>query len=360
LKRFRSARDPDFAAALLLYVRNTPAPVRTDTNEITHWLENFTRQFGDPFYVFGFYRDDQLVGFAEAAYLTEERLVVFDYLVIDELNRRNNVFFEFVDHLKRYIETEHPEYRYGLVEACYGPGQTVPSQESALLTRLLKVQGFRVIRAPYYQPRMTLEDAESEMHGDLLIWSTTPIETIKTETYLRFVRAIYYKYYLPWQSIIPADEADYQRHLRNLYERIEREIGRRKTILVNGHKMLLRTETRKPIMTVHRIVSFAAQALIVVVLLTASLLGLKLTFHLSNTTFATIYGLAIASFITVAAIVSREAREIFFELSSLTRFLWRPKTQGLKGAARRAQVGESRNRKASRTAQPPEESADTD
>lgn len=344
LKRFRTARDPDFAAALLLYVRNTPPPVRTDTNEITHWLENFTRQFGDPFYVFGFYRDGQLVGFAEAAYLTEEHLVVFDYLVIDELNRRNNVFFEFVDHLKRYVESEHPEYRYGVVEACYGPGQEVPSQECALLTRLLKVQGFRVIRAPYYQPRMTLEDAESEMRGDLLIWSPTPIDSLKTETYLGLVRAIYYRYYLPWQSIIPAEEEEYRAHLQHLYSRMEREIGRKKTILVNGHKMVLRTEAQKPIMTVHRIVGFAGQALLLVVLLTAALLGLKFGFHLSNSAFATIYGLAIVSFVTVAAIVSREAREIFFELSSLTRHLLRPGHGSRQTRRRQTRVGESRNR----------------
>jgi hypothetical protein len=62
LKRFRTSRDPDFAAALILYARNTAAALRTDTNEITYWLDNFSARFGNPFYVFGFYRNRQLVG----------------------------------------------------------------------------------------------------------------------------------------------------------------------------------------------------------------------------------------------------------------------------------------------------------
>jgi hypothetical protein len=174
LMRFRSSRDPDFAAALLLYLRNTQAPVRTDTNEIAYWLDTFAKKFGTPFYAFGFYRDGQLVGYAEGAYLRDERLVVLDYLVIDEVHRRSNVFFELVDHLKRYIESEHPDYRYATVEAGYGPGQKTPTQESVLLTRLLKIQGFRVVRAPYYQPRLSLGDAENEMAGNFALCDDHP------------------------------------------------------------------------------------------------------------------------------------------------------------------------------------------
>jgi len=76
--------------------------------------------------------------------------MVFDYLVIDKGSRRNNVFFEFVDHLKRYLEEAHPEYRYAVVEVCYGPGQRYPSPEACLLTRLLKVQGFLVARGAIF------------------------------------------------------------------------------------------------------------------------------------------------------------------------------------------------------------------
>jgi hypothetical protein len=328
LKRFSSSRDPDFAAALLIYVRNTPASIRTDTNEITYWLDQFTAKFGDDFYVFGFYRGRELVGYAEAAYLKDERLIAFDYLTIDEAHRRNNVFYEFVDHLKCYLENDHPEYRYAVAEITYGANQQYPSPESSLRTRLFKLQGFKVIRAPYYQPRMMLDDPESEMKADLLIYSTENLENIQTESYLSIVHTIYYKYYLRWDSVVPDPTDAYKAHLDELYSRIKASIGRKRMIAVNGHKTILATTSKKRVMTLHRIVSFAFQALIVIMLLTASMLGLKAVFRLSNSSFAAIYILAISSFMAVAGIVSKEARMLFAEFVALAKFVFRRKVGG--------------------------------
>jgi len=329
LKRFVSSRDPDFAAALLLYLRNTPANIRTDSNEITYWIDEFSAKFGDPFYVFGFYRDRHLVGYAEAAYFRTARLFVLDYVVIDESSRRNNVFYEFVDQLKRYLEVAHPEYRYGAVEVGYGPQQRHPSQPSALLIRLLKLQGFRVVRALYYTPRLTLDDAESGMQADLLLFAAGDVESIHAETYLSIVRTIYFDYYLRWKSIIPDPGNAYKKHLDDLFSKVQSSLGRRKTIVVNGHKALLSAPIKKPLLTVHRIVVFSFQALLVIVLVTTAMLGLKTIFRLSNSSFAYIYLLAVVSFVTVAGIVSKDARTVFAEIVSLIKYLSHRKANGL-------------------------------
>lgn len=325
LKRYLSSRDPDFAAALMIYVRNTPANIRTDTNEITHWLDKFTDKFGDVFHVFGFYRDRQLVGYAEGAYFREERLIALDYITIDSAHRRNNIFFEFVDQLKQYFEQTYPEYRYGVAEVTYGAGQQYPSQESRLMIRLLKLQGFHVIHAPYFQPRLMLDDAESEMRADLLIFSTTQMDSIKVDTYLSIVHTLYYKYYLPWKSVVPATTEAYEAHLDELYSKILSGLKRKKSIPVNGHSLILQTPRRKPVITVHRIVSFSLQALLLIILLTAAMLGLKAVFNLSNASFAAIYVLAISSFMAVAGIVSKEARDIFAQFVLLAKFFSRRK-----------------------------------
>lgn len=327
LKRFRDSRDPDFAAALLLYVRNTPSPIRTDTNEIAYWLDHFEKTLANDFYAFGFYRDNNLVGFAEAAYFAQECLFVLDYLVIDVGSRRNNVFFEFVDHLKQYCENLHPEYRYAVVEVCYGPGQTYPSQEARLLARLLKMQGFRIARAPYFQPRMKLADAESEMRADLLIYSSANLERIRTETYLAIVRTIYYAYYAPWQAIVPEPPGDYKKHLDGLYSEIESELGKRQTVILNGHKTLLSEAQTRPAIALHRVTSFSIQGLLVIVLLTAGMLGLKVMFRLSNASFTAIYALAVISFFAVAAIVSKSAHTVFLELLSVGKHFLSKRTR---------------------------------
>jgi hypothetical protein len=321
LKRFTSSSDIDFASALLLYVRNTAANIRTDTNEIVHWLDRFSKEFNDEFYVFGFYHNRQLVGYAEAAYFREERLFALDYLVVDEPFRRSGVFNEFVDSLRFFLEEAHPEYRYGFAEVAYGSDEHQPSQESALRIRLLKMQGFRVIRAPYYQPRLMHDDVESEMRAELLIYSAPPLESIRTETYLKVVHTIYYKYYLRWKSVIPESANEYEKQLDHLFGRIKSSIGKRRAIAINGHKTVLRPTTRKPIVTVHKLVGFAAQALIVIVLLTASILALRLAFNITGSLLITIYGIALLSFFAVAGIVSKDARAIFGELVALVKYI---------------------------------------
>jgi hypothetical protein len=321
LKRFTSSSDLDFASALLLYVRNTAANIRTDTNEITHWLDTFSAKFQDEFYVFGFYRNKQLVGYAEAAYFRQERIFALDYLVIDKAARRSGVFHEFVDQLRFYLEDAHPEYRYGLAEVAYGSDERHPSQQSALLIRLLKSQGFRVARAPYYQPRLMHDDAESEMRAELLIYSATPVEQIRAETYLSIVRTIYYKYYLRWKTIIPDSGQEYEKHLDRLFAKIQSSVGKRQTIRVNGHQAILTPSRKKPVITVHKLVGFSVQALLVIVLLTASMLGLRFAFNITSSVFVLIYGLALLSFFAVAGIVSKDARAIFGELVSLLKYI---------------------------------------
>jgi len=322
LKRFVSSHDPGFAEALLLYVRNTPAAERTESNEIAFWLEEFGKGHDCVFYVFGFYKDEQLVGFAEVGYFFAEHLLVFDYLVLDAEQRRNNVFYEFVDHLRRYLEGAHPEYRYAVAEVCYGPNEQNPWPQARLIVRLLKLQGFHVVHAPYFQPRLLLDDPESEMRADLLIYSAAAIEKLRVETYLAIVRAIYFKYYLPWNCGILEDANAYEGHLKDVYAKIDMSLKGKQTIVVNGHKLLLDAPDKKPQMRMHRVVAFTTQSLVVIVLLTAVMLGLRKAFTLSDTSFASIYVLAVCSFVALAGIVSKQARAIFSEVLEFARQVW--------------------------------------
>ena len=315
----------------MLYVRNTEPAARTNTNEIAHWTDHFEAQFGTPFYVFGFYRDRELVGFAEAAFLASSNMFAFDYLILDEAHRRNNVFYEFVDHLKRYLEKRHPEYQFGVLETPYGAGEDHPSPEAQLLIRLMKLQGFHVVHAPYYQPRLRLEDAESEMRADLLVYSPAKIQSLKTDTYLAMVRSIYYEYYLPWKSLLPERQDAYREHLDRLFRSISTSVQGKKSVTVNGHKTLLSAPERQRPMTVHRIVMFGLQASLVTLLLTASMLGLKSAFGLSNASFAGVFLLALGSFVALAGIVSKDARDVLAQLLVFAKDVMRlrSKSEGL-------------------------------
>jgi len=242
--------------------------------------------------------------------------------VLDAEQRRNNVFYEFVDHLKRYLETAHPEYRYAVAEVCYGPNEQQPWPQARLIVRLLKLQGFHVVHAPYFQPRLLLDDPESEMRADLLIYCSGGIERLRVETYLAIVHAIYFKYYLPWNCGILEDAQGYESHLKQVFAKIGSSLQGKNTIAVNGHKLLLNAPQQRPHLRLHRLVSFTAQSLAAVVLLTVALLGLRTAFRLSDASFASIYILAIYSFIALAGIVSKQARTIFSEVLAFAKHIW--------------------------------------
>jgi hypothetical protein len=322
LKRFASSKSADFPSALLLYVRNTPANVRADTNEITYWLDNFQETFSDNFYVFGFYKNRLLIGYAQAAYFQTERIFALDYIALDEKHRANGAFHEFVDQLRDFMEVEHPEYYYGFAEVVSGSDeQDFESTKGHLLIRLFKHQGFRIIKAPYYQPRVMFDVPESEMKADLMIYSRDELKEISTETYLKIINTIYFKHYLRWKQIFPETQPQYRKYLETLYTKVKSGVGRNRTILINGHKAVLKTSAQKPVISIHRFISFSIQGLLIITLLAAAMLGLKVAFNLSIITLILIYFLSITSFMGVVGIVSKEAREIFGQTLELAKFV---------------------------------------
>ena len=323
LKRFVNSSDPDFAGALRVYARNISPSIRTNTNEITSWLDNRPKTFTGEFYVFGFYLDRKIVGFAEASYFAHRQIFVCDYIVVDEPYRRHGVFFEFIDQLRANLEAIHPEYRYATAEVAYGTGEEYPSHSSRLLERLLKLIGFRVIRAPYFQPRLAINDVESEMPSDLLVFSREAGDRMHTETYLQIVRTIYYEYYLPWYSTGAETAKAYKKILDRLFAEIQNSLRRKKHVAVNGHSLVLPGPAPPPAYTSQKsILVFSAQSIVIVVALMAAMSGLRLLFHLSDQLFLATSALAVLTFLAIAGIVSKEARIVFTHATQVTKALF--------------------------------------
>jgi len=324
LRRFSRSSDPDFASALLLYVRNTPPHIRTSTNEITAWLDACPKSFTGKFYVFGFYLNNRLVGYSEAAYFPIEQVLTFDYITLDLPFRKNNVFFEFVDHLKRFFEQQHPEFRYALAEVAYGVGQQYPSQDSRLLVRLLKLQGFKVIRSPYFQPRLSLSQPDTEMRADLLVYAQASSDALPSETYLRFVRTLYYSYYLPWKETnTPKTSAPYRRHIDKLFRRVELAIGRKRIVLINGHSTALQAISTQTVSSSQdQTFKFASLSLVVIALVAGTMLALQSTFHFSEPSFVAVLVGTLITYVSAASIVSKEARSVLSQLTKLARHLF--------------------------------------
>jgi hypothetical protein len=240
LRRIASSKDPTLVEALAVYTAEIAPTFTTDTNEIVHWLDHYEETFGDSLLVFSLAVRRRIVGFAHMVYFRSEQIVVFDYLVIAQAYRKNNVFFEFVEQIREYFRARSWPVRWIAVEVAL-TYQPRPDAPAALLIRLLKLEGFRVAKAPYYSPLLNFHNLESEMAAVLLLSGDAGISRIKRETYLRIVTTIYYKHYLRWYSIYPTEEQkERARRISILERQIQDSLGHTKSVELNGHGLLMR------------------------------------------------------------------------------------------------------------------------
>ncbi len=241
LIRWKSPKSPDFVKALKLYSDNIEPAYRTDTNEITYWLERFEKKFGDPFYILGLYYNSLLIGFSELAFFREEKFIQIDYLVIDQKFRKNNSFYEFLDKISSFLSQENLIYDYIICEVgCYFEGNE-PTENSKALIRLLKMSHFGVLKSAYYAPRLGKNNYESQTRAVLMMYSAVEVKQIKTETYLKIIQTIYFKYYERWyfDFFLEKERTEYKTLLNNLFEKIKKSIGNKDYIEINGYNNLL-------------------------------------------------------------------------------------------------------------------------
>src|ERR1700722_10531766 len=99
IRSFRSAKDHDFHKIIQIYDANTHPQIKTDSREIAHWLQHDNERTDGKFYVCGLYVSGVPVGFVEFIYLRKERLIQFDYFVIESVRRTAGAFHTFAEQM---------------------------------------------------------------------------------------------------------------------------------------------------------------------------------------------------------------------------------------------------------------------
>lgn len=240
---FTSSSDRDYADAIAMYSRNIPDHLRTDTNEIAYWVDN-QKSYGENKLLFlGFYSLKKLVGFSEMVYIKSSKIMVIDYFVISPEYRKDNVYDEFLSHIDRYIYKSGLDVRYVVAEIGRDRDFYKPKGGKTLVRRL-KMSGFKVAKASYFQPQLGEKNEESEIEAVLMIYPYASTDDegeqkgIKKSTYLKIVNSIYFEHYLRWYSPHLSNIQLYEEKLRNTYNKLDNSISN-KLIILNGHHPLL-------------------------------------------------------------------------------------------------------------------------
>lgn len=144
IRSFKSAKDRDFIKALRIYDANTHPQSKTDSREIALWLHKGAQRSDGKFYVCGLYISGTLVGYVEFIYLKKERLIHFDYFIIDPERRSAGAFHIFAEQMREFFLEENLEWDFITAEISHLDPVDGVSKPAQRLIRLFRQVGFYV------------------------------------------------------------------------------------------------------------------------------------------------------------------------------------------------------------------------
>lgn len=225
IRRIKKSTDEEYFKALYVYNDTTPADIKTNTNEITSWLNKIDDGTSFELLLFALYLDDSIIGMAMLCYVKRQRIIIYDYIALIEKYRVNTVFFPFINLLQNYISSHGFDVAYYVVEISNKNNGKSIDKESILFKKLICLEGFGMIRAKYYTLPLGLNNYESSFEAFIYIKSNDDLSQISKETFLSIVHAIYYEYYLTWYSALlpPNDLLEYKQKIDACHDSITKQ-----------------------------------------------------------------------------------------------------------------------------------------
>lgn len=314
IKRLLKPTDKDYTDALRIYIDTTPADIRTSSNEITALITNRDKHSPFEILAFALSLNGQVIGFAMMSYIKKQRIIIFDYLALDDNFRLNAVFFVFINLLNNYISSNSYEVAYTAIEVSNKNDGSDVDKESLLFKKLICMEGFGIIDAPYFTPPLGVDNHESNFKSYLYIKSNDVIKSLSKETFTSIVSAIYYEYYFPWyKKFLSESELEvYKINIDQIYNNIIASISPHVSfnIMYNDCPMIsgsgLKTYGNLPSLSKKQYRKYPLIVIIVILspiailwIYNATLKFLEIPLSAANSTIGSIFGALLA---TVTAI----------------------------------------------------------
>lgn len=234
IRSFRTAKDRDFIRALQIYDAWTHPQVKTDSREIAYWVDH-SEGFSDAkFYVCGLYVSGELVGFSEFIYLREERLIHFDYFIIEPSRRTAGAFHTLAEQMRAFFQEEKLEWDFVSAEIAHLDSVNGVSRYAQGLIRLFRQVGFSQVMADYEQPQLGAEKADTAVGATLMLLTRVEMETISKSRFATIVSGICKKHYVRWYSIYPETSAKYEADINKLCARLVGKLSDKHEIQLKG------------------------------------------------------------------------------------------------------------------------------
>jgi len=228
IRRVLKSTDDEYIEALGIYNETTPIDIKTDTNQITYWLDTYTSPTTIELFLFVLYLDGKVIGFAMLVYLINRRTFIYDYIALKDQYRVNAAYFAYISLINNYINMNGYRADYFIVEISNKNDGKELDKESRIFQKLLCMERFGVVNTLYRTPPIGVDSYESSFEAFLYIKKSGDImSSITRDTILSIVRGIYFDYHETWYSeFLNIGEMDnYRKNINIRFKEIEDNIG---------------------------------------------------------------------------------------------------------------------------------------
>ena len=226
VRRLTSTKDKLYIPALNIYAESMSSDVKTSTNEISVCVEGKLCS-PNKYFFFALCYQQVVIGYAQASFISKGKILFIDYFTIKDEYKKNSIFYPLFSIFLLYFSQNNIYYDYIITEIGHQENTKI-DRDSAFLQKVLFIEDFLSIKAPYRQPELGIHKEETNINADLYIRFSDALSSIPKSTYLLLVNHIYYDHYLIWyQNFLTKDDTDlYKKHLDQTLSSIQQKLSK--------------------------------------------------------------------------------------------------------------------------------------
>jgi hypothetical protein len=283
---------------------------KTDTKEITHWITHLDSFKEGKLLFFALMSNNIPIGFAELSYIKENRILIIDYITIDETYRSNSAFYSFYSLIINYVNDSNLDYDFITKEIMCRHDET---QNNLSDIRLYELEGFKVANCLYMQPQLEKRNVESEKEALIMIYQKGNLNNcLKKETYIQIVSNIYDYYYL-WDKpflLSPEENNTYLNKHKEYLIKIKESLEDETMVTLNGYPFKVSSSkdvANIPYIRKNRTISSALIYTIFIIILVAALLILAKILNIDIKTMVIVIAVVLIIFLIFISLSDSKA-----------------------------------------------------
>lgn len=229
IKLIKSVKNTDLAEALNIYIHTVDEGSETSTVQIRDYIQNKYNDKREMFFYI-LYVNNTVVGFAEYGYLPKSEVLLIDYICTSP--RNHTYFYNFYqmlfEDISGLLKKKSNYIKYIITELSLKKDDENKyiDVDSNYYRQLLTMEGFKILRTPYYQPYCNMKGELSISDFNLvikpLINGLFPKTNIDATFYQEIMTDIYMNHYAAWY-VKYMNPNDVNQFFNNLLDRVKKE-----------------------------------------------------------------------------------------------------------------------------------------